>query len=131
MSPVGVLRTLRILWAGPNSLVGLVLAPFFRRRSFTRGVLLAEGAEWPRRLRWRYSAITFGHVVLSVKDPIRQDVLEHELVHVRQYEWLGPLFLPVYVVASLVALLRGRHPYRDNAFEAHARASTEVRTFHA
>jgi hypothetical protein len=124
MSPVDALRIFRIIWAGPNSLLGLALVPFFRRRRLSRGVLLAEGAEWPPRLGWHYTAITFGHVVLSVRDPIPDDVLEHELVHVRQYEMWGPLFLPAYFLMSLIAALRGRHPYRDNPFEAHARSSS-------
>jgi hypothetical protein len=118
---VGGLRLVRILWAGPNSMIGLALALFFRRRRIARGVLIAEGAEWPSKLGWKYSAITFGHVVLSVHDPIPERVLEHELVHVRQYETFGPLFLPGYLLASVVALLRGRHAYRDNPFEMHAR----------
>lgn len=121
MSPVGALRFFRIIWAGPNSLIGLILSAFFRRRRTVRGVLVAEGAEWPRRLGWRYSAMTLGHVVLSVDDPIAPPVLEHEMVHVRQYEVWGPLFLPLYCLASLAALLRGRHFYRANVFEARAR----------
>lgn len=114
-------RLLRILWAGPYSLVGLALIPFFRTRRIVRGVLLGEGAEWPRRLGWRYSAITFGHVVLSVEEPIPEAVFEHELVHVKQYEIFGPLFALLYALSSIAAALRGRHLYRDNAFEVHAR----------
>ena len=114
-------RAVRLLWAGVWSLLGLALAPFFRRRSIARGVLLCEGAEWPRKLGWRYRAITFGHVVLSV-DEIDHDTLRHELVHVAQYERWGLLFVPTYLVASAAAWLRGRHPYRDNRFEVAARA---------
>lgn len=122
MRSVDALRIIRILWAGPNSLIGLSLLPFFRRRRVVRGVILGEGAGWPRRFGWRYSAITFGHVVLSVDEPISGRVFEHELAHVRQYEIFGPLYLLLYVLSSLVALARGGHHYRDNAFEAHARA---------
>ncbi len=111
---------LRYLWAGPWSLVGLLLSPFFRRRVVVRGVLLAEGAGWPRRLGWSYRAITFGHTILSV-DELDPDTFEHELVHVRQYERWGPLFVPVYVLASVLARLKGRHHYRDNPFEVSAR----------
>jgi hypothetical protein len=42
------------------------------------------------------------------------------VVHVRQYETWGPLFLPAYLMASLIAALRGRHFYFDNAFEVEA-----------
>ena len=108
------------LWAGIWSLAGLLLAPFFRRRSICRGVLLCEGASWPRRLGWRYRAITFGHVVLGV-DELDPATLDHELVHVRQYERWGPLFVPAYLGAAVVARLRGGNAYRDNAFEVAAR----------
>lgn len=121
---MSVLRIFRIVWAGPNTLIGLLFALFFRRYRVARGVLLAEGAEWPGKLRWRYAAITFGHVVLSVDDPIPERVLDHEMVHVRQYERWGPLFLPMYGISSLVSLLRGRHFYRDNHFELQARAES-------
>ena len=110
------------LWAGVWSLVGLALAPFFRRRFVSRGVLLCEGASWPRKLGWRYRAITFGHVVLAV-DELDPETMRHELVHVRQYERWGPLFVPVYLLAGLATGLRGRHPYRDNPFERAARAN--------
>ena len=116
------MRVLRYLWALPWSTLGALLAPFFRRRYVVRGVLVAEGAGWPRCLGWTYRAITFGHVVLAVDD-IDLETLDHELVHVRQYERWGPLFVPAYLVASLRALLTGRHHYRDNAFEIAARSA--------
>jgi hypothetical protein len=93
----------------------------FRRRYVVRGVLLCEGAEWPRRLGWRYRAITFGHVILAV-DELDPETMRHELVHVRQYERWGPLFIPAYLFASARARLRGGHAYRDNPFEVAARA---------
>lgn len=111
---------LHYLWAAPWSLVGTLLSPFFRRRVVVRGVLLAEGAGWPRRLGWNYRAVTFGHTILSV-DELDPHAFEHELVHVRQYERWGPLFVPVYALASLLARLTGRHHYRDNPFEVSAR----------
>jgi hypothetical protein len=115
-----VTRWLRVLWASPASLLGLLLAPFFRRRTATEGVLLCEGAAWPRRLGFGYRAMTLGHVVLCVDD-MDEVVWRHELEHVAQYERLGVLFLPAYGLASLWALARGRDLYRDNVFEAEAR----------
>ena len=112
---------MRLLWAGPYSLLGLLFAPFFRRRSRRRGVLVCEGAAWPRRLGWRYRAITFGHVVLSVDD-LDERTFEHEMAHVRQYERWGPAYGPAYGFSSLKALVKGRHYYRDNGFEMAARA---------
>ncbi len=114
------MKAARLVWAAPNSLLGLVLAPFFRRRRVTSGALLCEGASWPRHLGWPYRAMALGHVVLCV-DEIDASTLRHELAHVRQHERWGPLFLPLYALASLWALLRGRHHYRDNAFEVSAR----------
>jgi hypothetical protein len=115
-----VRRLLKIAWAAPGSLVGLLLAPFFDKRYVTRGVILCEGARWPRRLGWPYRAITLGHVVLSI-DELDDATLRHELAHVSQYEKWGPLYALAYGVASLVARLRGGHLYRDNAFEIAAR----------
>ena len=115
-----MLRLLRSLWAGPGSLLGLVLSPLFKRRGRRDGILVCEGASWPRRLGWRYRAITLGQVVLCV-DTADDDLLAHERTHVRQWERWGPLFLLAYPVASLVALVTGRHPYRDNRFEVEAR----------
>jgi hypothetical protein len=104
--------------------VGLALAPLFARRRVVEGVLLCEGATWPRKLGWRYSAITFGHVVLSA-GPASRALMAHELVHVRQYERLGPLFLPAYLLASAWAWLKGGRAYADNAFERRARSGAE------
>lgn len=108
------------MWAAPWTLVGLLLGVTFRSHRWTRGVILFEGAGWPRRFGWRYRAITFGHVVLCV-DQIDEATLGHELVHVRQYERWGPAFVPAYLAASAMARLRGGSPYRDNHFELAAR----------
>lgn len=111
---------LAYIWAAPASALGLVLAPFFARRRVVDGVLVCEGARWPRRLGWRYAAITFGHVVLSV-EPVNDALMTHEVVHVRQYERWGPLMIPAYLLASVWARLRGGNAYLDNAFEKEAR----------
>lgn len=113
-------KVLGYLWAAPASLVGLLLAPFFKERRIARGVLLAEGAQWPRKLGWRYRAITFGHVVLAI-DPVDEETFRHESVHVSQYERWGPLFFIAYPFASLWANVHGGHHYLDNIFERRAR----------
>jgi hypothetical protein len=76
------------------------------------GTLLKRGA----------SAITLGHVVLGRDRETLARTRIHERIHVRQYERWGPLFLPVYLLASLFVLLRGGHPYWDNPFEKEAYA---------
>jgi len=119
-----VARAARLLWASPYSLLGLLFAPFFRTRRIVSGVLVCEGAEWPRRLGWRYRAITFGHVVLCV-DRLDERTLRHEFAHVRQFERWGLTFPPVYLGACLVAMVRGGHYYRDNTFERAARRAAD------
>lgn len=111
------------LWASPATAIGAVLSLFFDKRSVTRGIVVAEGARWPRRLGWRYRAITFGHTVLSI-DELDESTLRHEVVHVRQYERWGPLLLIVYPLASLWVKLRGGHAYLDNPFEVEARSAS-------
>ncbi len=67
-------------------------------------------------------AQTLGAFVLS-REPLPEATVRHELVHVRQWARLGPLFLPLYGAGSLRAMLRGGDPYRDNVFEIAARAA--------
>jgi hypothetical protein len=65
-------------------------------------------------------AQTLGGYVIS-REPIPPAIVRHELVHVRQWARLGPLFLPLYGASSARAILAGRDRYRDNAFERAAR----------
>ncbi len=118
------MRLLRYLWASPATLLGLCLSLGFDRRFVLRGVIVAEGARWPRRLGWRYRAITLGHCVLCV-DEIDPELMAHEMVHVRQFERWGPLMLIAYPLASAGAAVSGGHHYDDNHFEAQARALSE------
>ena len=114
----------------PNTLIGLALALLAvatgGRVRVVRGVVEAHGgaAAWLLRravpLGGGASAITFGHVVLGRDQACLDRTREHERVHVRQYERWGPLFLPAYGLASLLAWRRGGDPYRDNRFEAEA-----------
>ena len=101
------------LWAGPNSLVGLVGALTTRTRPVRwRGVLLFEGGRGglARLLRRRgFTAITLGHVIVANRQ-LDDRLLAHELEHVAQHERWGPLYYPAYLLGSL----RG---YRRNPFE--------------
>jgi hypothetical protein len=120
----------RYLWAGPASCIGLLLAAAgiagggrIRRHG---GVLEAEG----RLLAWGLrhltifgggvSAVTFGHVVLGTSRAVLDTTRAHERVHVRQYERWGPLFIQLYLAASVWAVARGGHAYYDNRFEREA-----------
>jgi hypothetical protein len=66
------------------------------------------------------AALTLGHVVIGRDAAALDDTRAHERVHVRQYERWGPLFVPVYFVASGWVAWRGGHPYLDNPFEREA-----------
>ncbi len=118
-------RVARLAWAAPASLLGLLVAPFFARRYTAAGVLVCEGATWPRRLGFRHRAITLGHVVLCI-DRVDEALLRHELVHVRQFERLGALLIPAYGLASLSAWWSGLDAYWDNVFEREARGITSA-----
>jgi hypothetical protein len=122
---------LRYAWASPATLIGLapsVLAGMAGARARVVGgaVEVAGGrlqrgiARLPRGCR--FAAITLGHVVICIDEPTAARVRAHEQVHVRQYERWGVLFFPLYLGSSLMQLLRGRDPYRDNRFEREARA---------
>ena len=126
-----VTRWGRYVWAAPATLVGLAIVAISGtllrgRVSIVDGVVEAHGAalRWTLRhltpLGTGVSAMTFGHVVLGVDAEALESTRAHERVHVRQYERWGPLFIPAYLLASLVALVRGEHFYFDNEFEREA-----------
>lgn len=64
--------------------------------------------------------MTLGHVVWGQDAKCLARSRDHEHVHVRQYERWGPLFIPAYLLASLIAWRRGLDPYMDNPFEVEA-----------
>jgi hypothetical protein len=124
-------RLLRYLWAAPYTVLGLLLGAlavlFGATARRHHGVVEIAGgalgqalARLPEPLR--FSAMTLGHVILAVDRSALAQLRLHEHVHVRQYEHWGPLFLPAYLGSSLLQLLRGRNPYRENHFERQAYA---------
>lgn len=64
--------------------------------------------------------MTLGHVVLGQDEGCLNRSRDHERVHVGQYERWGLLMIPLYLLSSAVARLRGAHPYWDNRFEREA-----------
>ncbi|MBI1353853.1 MAG: hypothetical protein GC160_05865 [Acidobacteria bacterium] len=126
------MRSLVYLWALPTTAVGLALGALalvsgggVRRRAgtleFHGGWLGAILAATPAGA----TAMTVGHVILGRHEAGLDRCRSHELVHVRQAELLGPLFIPAYFAASAWAAARGRHLYRDNWFEVDARRRSE------
>ena len=65
-------------------------------------------------------AMTLGHTILGQTRAALDISRAHEHVHVRQYEKLGPFFIPAYFAASFYAWITKRDPYRDNIFEIEA-----------
>ena len=124
-----LLRAWAILWASPASLLGLAAG--------LSGLATGGGVQhcgrvvefWGGAVTWLLrhfpllkgaAAVTFGHVVLGQTPGDLESCRDHELVHVRQYERWGPLFLPAYLGCSLVLWLCGRNYYLDNPFEVKA-----------
>jgi hypothetical protein len=108
-----LLRSLAYVWASPNTLLGLLLGALsFQRPRSGQGILVFDGP--PRGFVgllhvFKRSAITFGHVVLS-NQPLEGSLLSHERHHVWQYERLGPLYIPIYVLVW-VFMGYARHPF--------------------
>jgi hypothetical protein len=113
------LTWLGLLWSLPNTLIGLGFAALsFSCPQPRCGLLVAEsnrGLAYWFLTRRGFGAITFGRVVTSAI-PVTPQLLVHESHHARQYEVLGPFFLPVYL------LLHARYGYWANPLEREAEA---------
>jgi hypothetical protein len=120
----------RYLWASPNTLLGLFIAAIAYLTGgslgIVRGVVEVHGGFATTFLRrgvpliGSASAMTLGHVILGQNVDCLERTRDHEHVHVKQYEKWGPLFLPLYGLASLCLWLTRRDPYLDNPFEKEA-----------
>lgn len=130
------MRALRYVWAGPATVLGLVLSAAALWRGGlrivdgaieTHGPLLRWGLRHLVPLGGGAAVITLGHVVLGTDGPALHRTRAHERVHVRQYEHWGVFLLPAYGIASMTAWLRGGHPYLDNRFEVEARAGGRLK----
>jgi hypothetical protein len=134
MSPIvrRLVRLALVLWASPWTCVGLLvgaigLATGGRVR---RGPGILEfhggGVRWLlEHLPGSPYAMAWGHTVLGLTAAALDHSQAHELVHVRQYERWGPLFIPAYLACWLVLWLRGKDGYRDNPFEREAYGEKE------
>jgi len=123
MVPVGCgtrhLTLLGGIWSAPDTLIGLGFALLSLAIPVPReGLLVAQsnrGLAYWFLTRRGFGAITFGRVVVSAV-PLTPRLLMHESHHARQYEQLGPFFLPVYL------WLHARHGYAANPLEREAEA---------
>jgi hypothetical protein len=117
-----LLRALVYAWTLPNTLLGLLLGVLsFQRPRRVGGILVFDSASrgFLRLLQvFRRSAITYGHVVLSNRR-VEGRLLAHELHHVWQYQRLGPLYIPLYLLIWIFTGYR-RHPFEEAARLAEA-----------
>jgi len=111
---IAPLRWLRALWLLPTNIVGhlagvLVSGGLPRRvggpaaRAWLYAIRSGVGLDW-------VGAVTLGHAILyrpGIFDGrAGRMILAHELAHTRQHDVLGPLYLPLHMLAqSLSALL--------------------------
>lgn len=108
-------------WAGPLTTIGALLAGMGGARADwdgARGCWVATGVGGPSGwvlARLGFDANTIGHVVLVRGDTPSATLLDHEAVHVRQAERLGPLLPLLYGACA------ARYGYRDNPLERAAR----------
>lgn len=125
----------RLAWAAPWTLLGLSLGA----AALVSGgcgrrvgrVLEFHGGVLDRLLQWvpiagGAAAMTLGHVVIARTAADLETSRRHELVHVKQYESWGPLFVPAYLACSGWLWLRGRDAYLDNPFEVEAYGCEEA-----
>lgn len=132
---MSVQQVIKSLWVSPNTLLGVLFMPAAvlsgGRARVAEGVIELYGpaVAWLLQhgipLHGGAHAITLGHVIIARDSETLVRCRHHERVHVRQYERWGPLFIPAYLIASLVAYCRGGHPYHDNSFEREARCQEE------
>ncbi len=113
------MTSLGLAWSLPDTLIGLGFAVLSLALPRPRaGLLVAESDRGLAHLfltRRGFGAITFGRVVISA-GPLTPRLLMHESHHARQYEVLGPFFLPIYL------FLHARRGYWANPLEREAEA---------
>jgi hypothetical protein len=115
-------RALRALWTLPTNVLGHIagFAVSGGRGRRVGGSAARAHVYFIRRglgLDW-VGAVTLGHAILARpgmldgEDLQSRLTLAHELAHSRQHDWLGPLYLPLHILAQLTsaALSLGRRP---------------------
>ena len=129
----------RYVWAFPATLVGVMFSVIALGAGatvhFVGGTMEVSGGSVSRLIGLmpvplRFTAITLGHVIVGIDHDALRRARFHEQVHVQQYERWGVLFFALYILSSVVQVVRGRHPYFDNCFEreAHERDSARLRS---
>jgi hypothetical protein len=115
-----LVRLLRGLWTLPTNLLGHAAGWLVSGRPPRR-------VQGPAAIGWLYpirpglgldwvGAVTLGHAILFRPGMLDDGTaaaritLAHELAHTRQHDWLGPLYLPLHILAQLASAIatRGR-----------------------
>jgi hypothetical protein len=121
----------RYAWPAVYTVIGLTFlaVPWRGERKLVRyrGTLGVVGPAVERLLKHAMvpggaAAMTLGHTILAVDEAAFYGTWTHEIVHVRQYERWGVLFVPAYLISSIWIKARGGDAYWDNPFEVQARA---------
>jgi hypothetical protein len=110
-----VARAARAIWTLPTNLIGHAAGLLVSGRLPRRvGGPAAAGWLYPIRpglgLDW-VGAVTLGHAILHRPGMLDGDdlpsrlTLAHELAHTRQHDWLGPLYLPLHILAQATSAL--------------------------
>jgi len=104
-------RAARFLWTLPTNLVGHAVGlAVTRARPVRIGSEAAPGWLYLLPSSWSkiFGAVALGDAVISAPELLRGErgrlVLVHELSHVRQHSWLGPLYLPFHAIAQLCSV---------------------------
>lgn len=108
-------RLLRGLWILPTNLIGHLAGRLVSGRAGKRvGGPAAVGWLYPIRdglgLDW-VGAVTIGHAILYRPGMLDAGTLAgrltlaHELAHTRQHDRLGPLYLPLHILAQAISAL--------------------------
>jgi hypothetical protein len=130
----GMIVVSKVLWASPWSIwalaLGIVGLLTGGRVQWSGEILEFWGGFLPLFLKYfpfvaGSPVATFGHVVLGRSKRHLEACRPHQLIHVKQYERWGPLFVPAYVTFWVVLWFRGKHPYYDNPFEREAYGHTK------
>lgn len=124
-----IISIVRYAWAAPATMLGLLLSlvavGLGARCRVVDGAIEVAGGRLSRLLHllprfFRFEAITMGHVIIGMDHALLAQLRPHERIHVRQYERWGALFIPLYLISSLMQMLIGRDPYLHNRFEREA-----------
>lgn len=123
-----LIRLLLYIWVLPNSFLGatfgLVGLLSGGKCQLKRGVLEFHGGlvTWilKRLMGNGVLAMTLGHTIVGQSKEGLAVARDHEHVHVRQYEWLGPFFIPAYLACSAVLWMQKKDSYLENPFEKQA-----------